>query len=59
MAPTVGEEIPKGERKRDEKRKTDREREKETEKKENMWREKKSVCTRGRGIKLFDLYIKH
>ncbi|KYN17450.1 hypothetical protein ALC57_10242 [Trachymyrmex cornetzi] len=24
----------------------------ETEKKENMWREKKSVCTRGRGIKL-------
>ncbi|KYM81946.1 hypothetical protein ALC53_07587 [Atta colombica] len=29
-----------------------REREKETEKKENMWREKKSVCTRGRGIKL-------
>jgi len=57
MAPTVGE-ISEGERKRDVKRKRDGEREREREKK-RKYVERKEERTRGRGIKLFDLYIKH
>jgi len=43
MAPTVGEEIPKGERKRDEKRKTDRERERKRQRKKKTCGEKRRV----------------
>lgn len=57
MAPTVGE-ISEEERKRDVKRNRDRQREREREKKRKHV-ERKEECTRGRGIKLFGLYIKH